>query len=97
MSMTSEDAGPTNVTSRSATWVPSIDTISCEVALVTGKSRYTNSTAVHEMLIVLVWADAAVTNTESTTAVSNIGRPRPMPTAACTRDQRDGLFRMYCS
>jgi hypothetical protein len=89
--------GPTNVTSRSAISTPSIDTTSCEVAVDVGKSRYTNSTAVHEMSIVLVWADAAVANNANKAAVSNIGTPTPIPTAACTRDRRRRRLRVYPS
>ena len=96
--MVSEPVGPTKVKSRCATSSPSIDTVSCDVAaVITGKSVYTNSTRGHEMLIVLLWAEAAVANNDNNDAVNNIGTPTPIPTAARTRDHRDLLARMYCS
>jgi hypothetical protein len=98
IAMVSEPVGPTNVKSRCAISTPSSDTVSCDVAaVISGKSVYTNSTRGHEMLIVLLCADAAVTNNDNNDAVNNIGTPTPMPTAACTRDHRDRFARMYCS
>jgi hypothetical protein len=97
MAMVSAPDGPPKVKSRTATATSSTDTTSCAVAVVAGKSWYANSTAVHEMSIVLVCADAAVAKNDNNDAVRSIGTPMPMPTAARARAHRELRLPMYCS
>jgi hypothetical protein len=95
--MVSVVAGPWNVMSRDAASTPLITTDSCAVAVTFGKFQYTNSTSVHEMLIVLVCADAAVEINTKPTAVSTSCAPTPVTTTAASRCWRRVRPRTCCS
>jgi len=77
--------GPWNVMSRDAAWTPLTTTDSCAVAVTFGKFWYTNSTCVHEMLIVLVWAEAGVESNTRPIAVSTSWPPTPVTASAPRR------------
>ena len=98
ISIVSVAVGPTNVTSCCATTAPSSDTTSSEVALTPdGKLEYENTTSVHEIEIELLCADAVVTNNDTQNALSNSGKPRPIPTMPRMRRFRSGYWRLNCS
>ncbi len=97
ISMTSTADGPSNTKSRCATSVPSTRTDSCDVAVTGGKSRYTNSTRVHEMLIVLECAEATVENNINPNALRSRELLSAMIAIASARCLRRARSRMCCS